>query len=168
MTTIDHPLLAAERALKSGFLDPASLATLRAEVASRPRTPAWVRESIFEILGEGFRGCLPVAIEAVLDPETVAMGFEEADGDIWMAIGPVDDASVLELSDGSWFGAAPPAPDADRRMVGFVLDPESAGGLDAALSDDRHPIWAIPATRCIPLGSEREFRALMGEADANA
>lgn len=159
MTTIDHPLLEANRALESGFLDPEALDRIRDEWQARPKTPAAMREAIFEMLGPGYRGCLPLAIAEILDPETVRMAFPELD-DSWLAIGPIDDASVLELADGSWFGARP-APDADRPMAGVFVRPDDAHELEAMLAEGRKPVWAVPATDLLPLGTEREFRAFM-------
>ena len=162
MATIDHPLLEANRAIESGFLDPEALDRAVAEWRAGPQTPARMRECVFEILGPGFRGCLPIAIMEILDPETVLEGLGIAK---WLAIGPIDDASVLEIAGGDWFGIGKVDATADRPMVGFVVDEDSARWLGETLAEGRRPVWAIPATDLLPLGTEREFRAFMDVAD---
>jgi hypothetical protein len=172
MTTIDHPLLEAVRILESGFLDPDVVARMRAEYHGRPgpHTTAQLRESVFEILGPGFKGCVPLAWMDVLDPDTIAPAFPElADvpNPVWMAIGIIDDVTMFELGDGKWFGdevgVARPAADADRQMGGLFLGEDDARKLAAVLAEGREPVWAIPPTDLFPLGTEREFRAFMDE-----
>jgi hypothetical protein len=158
MTTIDHPLLEAERVLESGFLDPAAMERVREELQAGPRTAAHMREAVFEILGPGYRACLPIAIAEVLDPDTT---FEGLGVRGWFAIGPIDDSSVLEMADGDWLNVGKPDADADRAMAGFFVHEDDAGPLIDALAEGRQPVWAIPATDLVPLGTEREFRAAM-------
>lgn len=160
--SIDHPLLAAERAIESGFLDPAMLERVRDEFNARPRTPAQMRESIFEILGEGFRGCLPIALDAVIDPELMLESMGVA---AWGIVGVIDDASVLRLDDGSWLGVVAPDPDCDRDMVLFFVDETSGQSVEAELAEGHEPVWAIPATQVWPMGSERSYRAAMAGGD---
>ncbi|MDQ3127297.1 MAG: hypothetical protein M3Q66_02405 [Chloroflexota bacterium] len=156
MATIDHPLTEAARRLEA---DPAAARRARDEWFAGPRTTARLREAIFETIGEGFRGCLPVAIEEVMDPEAAEWSMGVA---AWLVVGIVDDSSVLELSDGTWFGGAKPGPEADRAVVVFRLDgKKEASALRRVLRKGRHPVWAVPATRCIEMGGERDFRAAM-------
>lgn len=108
-----------------------------------------VRESVFEILGPGFKGCIPLAWFEVLDPDTIAPAFPEfaaMPNPVWMAVGIIDDVSMFELADGKWFGdmirVARPAADADRQMGGLFLGGEDARELEAVLTDGRKPVWA--------------------------
>ncbi len=159
MTTIDHPLLEAERALATRAPD--ALARIQDEWQAGPRTAARLRESIFEILGPTFQGCVPLAITEVLDPEAVEAGFDVKDR--WAALGIIDDASVLRLADGSWFGLGRVEEVADRPMALLFLADEDARRLQAHLADGGQPVWAVPATNLLPLGTESELRALMDE-----
>ena len=164
MVAIDHPLLEAERAIESGFLDPDALERVRVEWAAGPRTPAMMRESVFEILG--WRGCVPLAFMEVVDPATLALEFPGS-ADAWLAVGVVDDASVLALADGSWLGVAGLPEDADRPVGGLFVTAVDAVALSAQLAEGRKPVWAVPATYLMHLGTEREFREFM-DAPASA
>lgn len=160
MPTIDHPLLQANRILSSGVLDEAAMSRIAAEWWSGDRTPARLRASIFDVLGDTFRGCVPVAIEDVIDPD---FARETLGAPIWAALGPIDDGSVLRLDDGTWFLIGPvDEKGMDREMVLFRLAGEDdAKDLKAMLAEGRSPIWAVPAVNLLPMGSEREYRAFM-------
>jgi hypothetical protein len=155
VATIDHPLLEATRVLESGWLDPEIVRRSVEEWRSGPLTAARLRESVFELLG--WRGQVPVAIEEVFDPEFSSEYLGVA---CWAAFGPIDDSSVLQLADDSWF-AQVERPD-DREMVVIKLaDQATADELRAMLDGGRKPVWAVPATQLMPLGSERSYRAFM-------
>lgn len=111
-----------------------------------------MREAIFEILGEGFRGRVPVAMNAVC----------EVDG-LWMASGFVDDGAVLELADGSWFGTQRPDSLPNRRMVAVVLSKEHAEELDAALAEGRKLMWALDPLHVLDCGDEASFGQFMDD-----
>jgi hypothetical protein len=155
----EHPLTIAARMIDSGFMDPEQLARARDDFLAGPRTSARLRESIFEILGEGWRGCMPVALDAVMDPETVESSLGVA---AWVAVGFIDDAAVLRLSDGKWFVVDTPAEDPDRQVVIFPLaSEEEARELEDDLAEGKKPIWVVPATRLLEMGLESEYRAFM-------
>jgi hypothetical protein len=156
--TIDHPLLEANRMV--GLLSAEYQARILAELNAGDRTPARLRESIFEFLG--WQGAMPVAIDAVVDPEMAqdSLGIEG-----WFAIGVIDDGSVLQMADGSWFGLGRVDQSAvDRQMVIFALPRDVDGAtLTAELAAGGKPVWAMPADALLDMGSEREYRAAMAE-----
>ena len=59
--TVDHPLIEANRIVSSGVFDEAAMARITEEWKAGDQTPARLRASIFEVLGEGFRGHVPIA-----------------------------------------------------------------------------------------------------------
>jgi hypothetical protein len=160
MTTIDHPLSEANRVIESGWMDPEFVERVRAEWEAGSRTAERLRASIFDLLGDGFRGRVPVLIEAVVDPE---LAKESLDAEGWFAIGIVDEASVLRMADGSWFGLGHVDESAiNRRMVLLGLaDEADAVELRAELADGRKPVWALDPLRLLDMGDESDYRAAM-------
>lgn len=165
-TMIEHPLLEANRLATEGWLLPDSAELIRREWEAGPRTAARAREAVFEVLGEGYRGCIPVAVDSVIDPETVEEGFGEPNvNGFWLAVGPVDDASVLKMANGRWFLLGEPPVIENRQMIGFLVEAEEAARLQGYIDQNRTMIMAIPAARCLDFGGEREYRAFMESAD---
>jgi hypothetical protein len=156
--TIDHPLIEANRIVSSGVFDEAAMARIREEWGAGDRTPARLRASIFEVLGEGFRGRVPIAWEEVLDPGAVREGLEI---DSWAAVGVQDESAVLELSGGDWFGLPERPTIGDRTMVLLLIPADEATALREQLDAGERPMWAVDPLAVLDMGPESAYRAAM-------
>lgn len=156
--TVDHPLLAANRIASSGVFDAAAMERIRMEWEAGDRTPARLRASLFEMLGEGFRGHVPIAWEDVLDPETTLDGLGI---DSWAAIGVQDESAVLELSGGDWFGLSERPTVGDRTMVLLLVSEDEAATLREQLEAGKRPTWAVDPLAVLDMGPESAYRAVM-------
>lgn len=154
---IDHPLLEAQRVVTSGWLDPEFRDRAMAEWRAGPRTAERLRAAMFELMGPGFRGRVPVAIEEIFD-------LDDAEG--WrFVLGYVDEGSVLGLADGSWFGLGNVDEAAiNRKAVVFSLTTDDAEELQRELAEGREPVWALDPLTLLDLGDERSLRETLGDA----
>ncbi len=163
---IDHPIRELLRRLESGEADrDAGHERVMRWALEEPKTPATARALLFDLLGPDFSGCVALAVEAVMDPETAedSLGVPE-----WTAVGMIDEAAVLELDDGTWFGVGDRPADADDREMGVVRVPaDLAAILEAEMEAGlTGRIVTVPDADVVRLGRESAFRASMAQAPA--
>jgi hypothetical protein len=143
----EHPMVQFMELYDGGEFAPAALRRMREDIWSRPLSAASLREAMFSMLGDGWRGRVPVVVEKIVELEPGEFGF----------IGCIDDSEVLSASDGSTLHNVtfPKV----RTMVWVPLTTEQALEWHA---DPRKRVVAIDPLGMLVLGPEDKVRDEVG------